>query len=67
MTLTFDLDLKMVPPMKFPSFIDNYTRDVILMQGLSRKHMLSKNDYIQKNKKQKTKKQTYRVTYLAKS
>jgi hypothetical protein len=28
MTLTFDLDLEMVPSMKFPSFIDNYTRDV---------------------------------------
>jgi hypothetical protein len=28
--------------MKFPSFSDNYTRDVILMQGLSRKLLLSK-------------------------
>jgi hypothetical protein len=28
MTLTFDLDLKMVPSMKFPPFSDNYTRDV---------------------------------------
>jgi hypothetical protein len=48
MTLTFDLDHEMVPLMKFLSFIDNYTRDVILMQSLLRKSMLSKNDYIQK-------------------
>jgi hypothetical protein len=32
MTLTFDLDLEVVPSMKFPSLSDNYTSDVILMQ-----------------------------------
>ena len=59
MTLTFDLDLEMVPSMKFPSFSDNYTRDVILMQCLLTKWMLIKNDYIQKkNKKKKTNIQT---------
>jgi hypothetical protein len=31
MTLTFDLDLEMVPSMKFLTLWDNYTRDVILM------------------------------------
>jgi hypothetical protein len=36
MTLTFDLDLEMVPSIKFLLFIENYTRDVILMEGLSR-------------------------------
>jgi hypothetical protein len=29
MTLTFDIDLEMVPSMKFPQFSDNYTREVI--------------------------------------
>jgi hypothetical protein len=29
MTLTFDLDLKMVSSIKFQPFTDNYTRDVI--------------------------------------
>jgi hypothetical protein len=37
MTLTFDLDLEKVPSMKFPPFSDNYERDVILMQSLTRK------------------------------
>ena len=60
MTLTFDLDLKMVSSMKFPLLWDNYTIDVILMQGLWKEYMRSKNDYIQKKKKL-----TYRVTYLA--
>jgi hypothetical protein len=38
----------MVPSMKFLPFWDNYTRDIILM---SREWMLSKNDYIKKQKK----------------
>jgi hypothetical protein len=34
MTLTFDLDLEMVPSISWLSLMDNYTRDVIWVQGL---------------------------------
>jgi hypothetical protein len=29
LTITLTFDLEMVPSMKFPPFIDNYTRDVM--------------------------------------